>query len=147
MSRLKIERILVPTDFSAQAEKAYRYALGLAEVFRSEIVLLHVFDTRVVEDIYHIHRLAPETARAEMQRVAKEKVDALCALDEAQDLRISARYDEGIPPVKVREVAEEIGADLIVMGTHGQSGLTQLLYGSTAEGVVHCAPCPVLTTC
>jgi universal stress protein A len=145
MSPLEIARILVPTDFSAPSEKAVRYGVELARVFSSEIVLLHVLDTRVVDNIYHIHELSPERARAEMRRSAEKAMAALVAADWAEGVRIVTRFVEGLPPIAVKEVAEEVKADLVVMGTHGRTGITQLLYGSTAEGVVRGAPCPVLT--
>lgn len=145
MSALKIERILVPTDFSPTSEKAVRYAVELARVFSSEVVLLHVFDTRIVDNIYHIHELSPERARTEMQKSAEKSMAALTEADWAAGVPLVPRYVEGLPSVAVKDVAAEVGADLVVMGTHGRTGITQLLYGSTAEGVVRGAPCPVLT--
>ncbi len=140
-----MKRILVPTDFSDAAEKAFRYALELAGVFGSEIVLLHVLDTRIVSNIYHIHQLPPEEAREEMRRQAERELEALLDGVPAGDLSVSVRTVEGIPVMAVGEVAEEIGADLIVIGRQGKTGLNHLLYGSTAEGLVRGAPCPVLT--
>lgn len=145
MVAIRIEKILLPTDFSTHSLKAFNWASELARNFTAEVVLLHVFDTRVVENIYHIHQHSPERAREELQQVAEGRIADLVGGKDAQDLAISAVYAEGIPPVEVKRVAEEIGADLIVMGSHGSTGLSQLLYGSTAEGVARGAPCPVLT--
>jgi nucleotide-binding universal stress UspA family protein len=145
MSEFAIGRILVPTDFSRTSERALRYAIGLARAFGSEITLLHVFDTRVVENVFHIHQLTPERAREEMQRSAEERMDRLRESAGTEGVPVAVRYAEGLPPRVVQETAEEIRADLIVMGTHGETGLAQLLYGATAEGVVRGAPCPVLT--
>ena len=139
------KRILMPTDFSSCAEKALRYAVGLARVFSSRITVLHVFDDRVVNSLYNLRKLSPEVAREEMLKTAKKRMKKLMKADFVSGLKLQARYAEGFPPRVVQEVAEEIGADLIVMGTHGDTGLAQLLYGSTAEGVVRGAPCPVLT--
>ena len=145
MSPLKLSKILVPTDFSGHAEKAFRYACDCARLFDADLFLLHVFDTRVVDNIYHIHQLTPEAARREMRISAERSVERFRALEEAAGIRITPLFEEGIPQIEVKRVAAEIGADLIVMGTHGTTGLTQLLYGTTAEGVVRGAPCPVLT--
>ena len=145
MSPLKLNKILVPTDFSGHSEKAFRYACECATVFDADIFLLHVFDTRVVDNVYHIHQLTPDAARKEMRASAEQSVKRFSALDEAKGVRITPLYEEGIPQIEVKRVAVEIAADLIVMGTHGTTGLTQLLYGTTAEGVVRGAPCPVLT--
>lgn len=145
MSPLTIRRILAPTDFSPRAEKAVRYAFDLARVFSSEVILLHVFDARVVENIYHIHHLSPDRAREEMRRSAEQAMAAITGADWASGVQAVARYAEGLPPIVVKQLAAEVQADLIVMGTQGGTGLTQLLYGSTAEGVLRSAPCPVLT--
>jgi len=145
MGSLVIQRILAPTDFSSCAEKAFRYAAGFARTFDSEIVLLHVFDNRVINSLYNLRKLSPEVAREEMLKTAKKRMKKLMKVDFAKGLSLSAHYAEGFPPSVVQETAEELGADLIVMGTHGDTGLAQLLYGSTAEGVVRGAPCPVLT--
>ena len=145
MASLTFERILAPTDFSSCAEKAFRFAAGLAGTFDSEIVLLHIFDERVVSSLFNLRKLPPEEAREAMLKTAKKRMKKLMKIDFAKGLSISARYAEGLPPRVVQATAEEIGADLIVMGQHGEAGLAQLLYGSTAEGVVRGAPCPVLT--
>ncbi|MEN8148539.1 MAG: universal stress protein [Planctomycetota bacterium] len=145
MASLHFERILAPTDFSSCAEKAFRFAAGLARTFDSEIVLLHVFDERVVSSLFNLRKMAPEEAREAMLKTAKKRMKKLMKVDFAKDLRLRARYEQGFPPRVVQATAEEIGADLIVMGQHGDAGLAQLLYGSTAEGVVRGAPCPVLT--
>ena len=145
MCALEIKRVLVPTDFSPTSEKAVRYAVDLAKAFGAEVVLLHVFDSRVVENIYHIHQLSPERAREEMQRSAEHEMGKLLSADWGAGVALTARYAEGVPPICVKEEAEAVSADLIVMGTHGRTGIAHLLYGSTAQGVAHGAPCPVLT--
>jgi nucleotide-binding universal stress UspA family protein len=145
MSPLKLKRILMPTDFSSCADKAFRYAADLAHVFSAEIVLLHVFDSRVVDSLFNMKKMSGEEAREAMLKVARKRMKKLRKADFTSGLKLSERYADGFPPSVVPEVAEEIGADLIVLGTHGETGLAQLLYGSTAEGVVRRAPCPVLS--
>lgn len=145
MSAIRIKRIFVPVDFSGASEKALSYAAELARAFSSELILFHVFDTRIVDNIYHIHQLSPETARREMRKSAEVAMKGLMESEMLSGLVVSKRFDEGLPPMRVKEVAEEVEADLIVMGTHGKTGLTQFLYGSTADGVQRGAPCPVLT--
>jgi nucleotide-binding universal stress UspA family protein len=80
-----------------------------------------------------------------MQRSAEEEMEKLVTADWAAGVALTPRYADGLPPSAVKEAAEAVSADLVVMGTHGRTGLSQLLYGSTAEGVVRGAPCPVLT--
>jgi nucleotide-binding universal stress UspA family protein len=145
MSPIRMKRILVPMDFSDTSEKAFSYAAEIARAFGAEIVLLHVVDTRVVDNVFHIHSMPPEDARAQMRKSAEEAVARIVGLEESAGLTISAIYAEGIPPVEVKQAAEEVNADLIAMGTHGTTGIAHLLYGSTADGVLRGAPCPVLT--
>ncbi len=145
MSGLRLRRILVPTDYSPHSRKAFLYAAELARVFSSKIMVLHVIDARVADNVYHIHQLPPTEARAQMRRKAEAAMGKVLAEKAAQDLPVEALYAEGIPTVEITRVAGEVSADLIVMGTHGATGLVQILYGSTADGVVRTAPCPVLT--
>jgi nucleotide-binding universal stress UspA family protein len=145
MSNLRFRRILVPVDFSDTSEKAFFYAAELARAFDSEILLLHVIDTRVADNIFHIHQLPPEEARREMRKSAEEAVARILDLPEAQGLNIETHCVEGIPSVVISKLAEEQEVALIAMGTHGTTGIAHLLYGSTAEAVLRGAPCPVLT--
>jgi nucleotide-binding universal stress UspA family protein len=145
MSPLKLKRILMPTDFSSCADRALRYAADLAQAFSSEIILLHVFDSRVVDSLFNMKKMSGEEAREAMLKVAKKRMKKLRKADFTKGLKLSEHYADGFPPRVVPQVAEEMEVDLIVMGTHGDTGLAQLLYGSTAEGVVRRAPCPVLT--
>jgi universal stress protein A len=145
MGSIKMDEILVPTDFSRHSRKAFRYAMELARHFGAELTLLHVVDTRMVDNVYHFHQLSPERAREQMHSAAEESMARWIAAVKSQGLRVTAVYTEGVPPMEVQKVATEREVDLIVMGTHGATGLTQLLYGSTAQGVVSSAPCPVLT--
>jgi nucleotide-binding universal stress UspA family protein len=145
MTKLSLKRILVPTDFSRHSRKAFGYAAELARVFGGELILCHVIDTRIVDNIYHIHTLPPDEARAEMRRVAEERMAEFGRDDVAAGLVVTTRLVEGIPSMEIRKSAVEERADLVVIGTHGATGLAQVLYGSTADGVVRGAPCPVLT--
>ena len=145
MIPIRLKRILVPTDFSDTSEKAFAFAAELARAFGAEIILLHVVDTRVVDNVFHIHQLPPDEARRKMRKSAEEAVARILDLDEARGIDITARYAEGIPPVEVKNAAVEVKADLIAMGTHGTTGIAHLLYGSTADAVLRGAPCPVLT--
>lgn len=145
MCPLSLKRILVPTDFSPHSRKAFRYAVDLARTFSGGIVLLHVIDTRIVDNVYRIHALAPEKARTEMRQSAETAMREMLSRETHPGVAVEKQFVEGIPSVEIKRVAGELSADLVVIGTHGATGLVQLLYGSTAEGVVRAAPCPVLT--
>ena len=141
----RITRILVPTDFSATADAALDYAYVLAERFNASIELLHVLDDPFVAD-----GMAAETYISEAPTLRT------AMLQEAQErLRHRASTRGGLPAIKTEvlfghgartivEYAAERGVDLVVMGTHGRSGLGALIIGSTAQAVVHGAKAPVL---
>lgn len=137
--------VVVPTDFSEDAKMAVDAAIRLLGRGRDEkVVLLHAFHVPIefvaplpapvlVEDRARAHT----AARIEAEKVAGRVREA--------GLGVEIRVVEGYPPEEILRAAEETGADLIAMGTHGRSGLKRLVLGSTAERVLPAAPCPVLT--
>jgi universal stress protein A len=137
------QRILCATDFSDTAETAWEGACELARMLRAELILVHVFTEL---PIY------PEVAVIEVQRVweeqrawvEKELADRVAA---ASRRGLTARYlvKTGVAAEGIVDASTEAHADLIVIGTHGRTGLTRLVIGSVAERVVRLAPCPVLT--
>ena len=139
---IKIDRILVPTDFRECAEKALEYAAELATRFDSELHLLHV---AVLPTAPYAHGFAlPEEAMHPEIPAAK----ALNALDvpRSEDVAgVERAVRSGTPFVEIVRQAKEYDVDLIVIGTHGSTGLTHMLLGSVAEKVVRKAPCPVLS--
>lgn len=140
---MQIKRILVPIDFSRSSLKAVDYAIDLAKRNHAELVLVHVIEPMN----YALPRYLPEpTALLEEQR--KEAQDALDRLVE----RVSKRHPQcrsevhlGIVYERIADLARTLKADLVIIATHGRSGLAHLLIGSVAERVVRMAPCPVLT--
>jgi len=136
--------ILVPTDFGETSEHAVQYALELARALGSEIVLLHAFEIPAVG--------FPDgalVATAEMtNRVlegAQVGLDRQVSQYEGEGVEISTVIKQGDAWRSINAAAEELGADLIVMGTHGRRALPRALLGSVAEKVVRTARCPVLT--
>lgn len=141
---VKVKRILAPTDFSPGAEAAVRWAMALGKAFGAEVALLNVMDLRIPA----IADLPGEMATIAMpdllEQVRRESI--------VETKKLAARFPgaktmlrEGIPRVMILQVAEEIGADLIVMGTHGRPGLAHVFFGSVAEHVVRHSNVPVLT--
>jgi nucleotide-binding universal stress UspA family protein len=143
---IKITRILVPTDFSEYGRLAVRYGAAFAEQFDAELHLLHV-----VDDYFSI---APEAQLMlpdrhqylqDMQAAAKLDLSKLRASEASQARRVVDSAPVGRPFVEIVRYARDEGADLIVIGSHGRSGLSHVLLGSVAERVVRTAACPVLT--
>ena len=131
-----VHRILWPTDLSPVSEGAWRYALTLADLLAAEVVLLHVVRPTELPggDQAQEHHLAP------LRRELEYKEQAVKALG----LPASRKVLVGVPAKVIVAEAEAEQAGLIVMGTHGRSGLPHVLLGSVAEAVIRKAPCPVL---
>jgi len=133
--------ILVPTDFSPCAEHAVDYACALASKFGSTVFLVNAIGAAPSEV-----RVALSDSMLQSMIGAHE-----VALDKlAEPRRAVAAFGaplvmNGDPRDAILEAAKEVNADLIVMGTHGRSGISRLFMGSVAEEVVRRAPCPVLT--
>jgi nucleotide-binding universal stress UspA family protein len=142
---LSVRRILVPVDFSAGSDAAVQWAQALGDAFGAELVLLHVMDSSVSSMVGGPGGvLAPPPPAAlfeEMRRDAQKALEAVGARvpGAVQVLR------EGSPRQEILNAADELKADLIVMGTHGRTGLAHLLFGSVAEHVVRHARVPVFT--
>lgn len=142
-------KILAPTDFSEDSNLALSYAVTLAQKFSSEIILVHV-DQPLAPVM--VSELNPGLDVSTMNRIAEEgRLLALKELDGAtahlRESGVKARglMRVGAPFLEIIHAAQSESADLIVMGTHGRTGLAHVLMGSVAERVVNKAPCPVLT--
>jgi nucleotide-binding universal stress UspA family protein len=143
---IELRRILVPTDFSKFSEVALKYGAALAEKFDSELHLLHVVQDLALfipEAMAAVPPVAPPVEQfAAAAREALARVVREMGLGE---LRVQQHVREGTPFYEIIQLAREQAMDLIVMGTHGHSGLVHVLLGSVSEKVVRKAPCPVLT--
>lgn len=134
-----VRTILHPTDFSRQSECAFRLACALARDHGATLIVLHVIRPPVAICAEGAVLTEPATWREEVgARVAAIKPPT-------PEISIGHRLVEGDPVAEIVRVAQQIGAELVVMGTHGWTGLSRVLMGSVAEGVVRLAPCPVLT--
>lgn len=143
-----VTRILVPIDFSPSARAALEYAAYLAGRLGAAVEVLHAYeppgyvgpDTLAVLPIAASHQEWTET-RAELERQIGALLAGIPGLPASRTLLVEA----GEPADTILRVASEVGADLVVMGTHGRTGLSRLLIGSVAEAVLRRSPCPVLT--
>lgn len=142
MNKTPIGRILAATDFSECADQAVAYAGFLAAACPAPLDILHVVE--VPPDMHPDDAVADrffKQRRKEAERLLEELVRHLASGG------VSAKWHQrfGIPSQQVHAATSELHADLVVVGTHGQTGLPHILLGSTAERVVRGAPCPVLT--
>ncbi len=141
---VEIRRILVPIDFSEHAEPVLEWAAHLAEEHGSEVILLHAYHLPVefqqLEGAY-LPQDFWDTVKDEGRQGLADHEEAL----RTRGLQVRSVVREGYPATVIEEEAAAEQVDLIVLGTHGLSGLKHLLLGSIAERVVQKAPCPVLT--
>lgn len=142
---IRIQRILLPTDFSPYSAAATQYACELATKFEAELHLLHSLEV-------HLSSTPDFVMGLDLPRYVKESRDAAAkALTKVLDPQWSAGRTvvqavvEGSPRVEIVRYARQHAMDLIVLATHGRSGLAHMIIGSVAESVVRTAPCPVLT--
>lgn len=132
--------ILVPTDFSAHATSALDYAVALAHKLDAKIHLLNAMSLQFAE--YPI-AVTTDMVNSIMETNQKE-LEKLIAARAGQATFGAPMFEVGDARLVIEKAALQIGADLIVMGTHGRQGLKRLLLGSVAESIVRTAPCPVL---
>lgn len=137
--------ILVPTDFSDFADQALEYATQLAKAFQARLTVLHVIQLApmAMGDI-GAASVVPYLEAVETE-VQKQMQAILNQLQQA-GLQGETAISQGVPVQIIVETAKNQGIDLIVMGTHGRTGITHALIGSVADRVMRLAPCPVLVT-
>ena len=138
-------KLLLPTDFSDCSAEAARVARLLAERFGSRVVVLHVLDEPAALDPMFRGDVPLELLRSRMEQFAQESMDAFLAAHFSGFENVDTMLAAGIPFREIIKKARESGAGLIVIGTHGRTGVEHVIFGSTAEKVVRLAPCPVLS--
>ena len=138
-------KILHPTDFSECAKQAEAAAVDLVGKLDGELVL---FLALVETPLYGEGLISSQQVQAvydAQRKWAEETLEALAGELRQRGIKASWRLQAGVPFEEIVKVAEEERVDMIVMGTHGRSGLDRVLLGSVAERVIRLAPCPVLT--
>ena len=138
-------KILLPSDFSDCSAEAARAARRLAERFGARLLVLHVLDEPAALDPMFRGEVPLELLRGRMEQYAREGMEAFLAAHLQGVPGVETRIASGVPFREILREAREAGADLIVIGTHGRTGVEHVIFGSTAEKVVRMAPCPVLT--
>jgi nucleotide-binding universal stress UspA family protein len=139
-----IHHVLVPTDFSHDAEGAARAVRTLFGGDGARLTLLHAYHLPIE---YTAYGTIPTSIpfHADVAAVADEKLAEAAAALAGEAHPVDTVVKEGYPPEIIVDTARDLAVDLIAMGTHGRTGLRHLLLGSNAERVIEHAPCPVLT--
>jgi universal stress protein A len=140
-------RILVPTDFSEPSEAALDYARMVADTFGASLHVLHVFDAPFAAGAVSPELFIAESpaAQAQLFEEASSRLQHRVTPADRTRYRATTEIVTGTSAESIVTYARDRGMDLIVMGTHGRSGLSHLLMGSVSEKVVRTAPCPVMT--
>jgi len=144
---MKLERLLVPVDFSKSSQMAFNYAKFLAKKFSAGIHLLHVVDKRYIERIAELNGELEEEISRKLSLQAKEKLDTFLSNNDSEGFVVEKMVAVGVVFQTIALRAQAIDADLIVMGGHGRVGngqIDKIFFGSAAERVVRLLPCPVL---
>ncbi len=143
---IKIKKILYPTDFSEPSKVALEYAAELARQFGAELEILHVMfdETQVVS--FYLPQVTMQSLSTDIETGSAKQLDEFIKSQPAlKGVNYTTKLIKGTPFIEITKHAKDTAADMIVIGTHGRTGLDHVLFGSTAEKVVRKAPCPVFT--
>jgi universal stress protein A len=138
----QLKRILVPVDFSECSRKALAYAVPFAKQFGAEIVLAHVVQPYI--PVPEAGAVDTTAILAQMRESGKSELEKL-RLSISDDVKIKTLLRVGHPAQEIVKAAEELDVDLILLSTHGRTGLGRVFFGSVAEHITRYARCPVLT--
>ena len=130
---IRVKTILYPTDFSSYSNSAYFHALGLAEAYNAALTILYVYTPGEV---------APHAADADRQHW-KSQLEQIRPAN--KKIAVKHVFREGDAAAEIVRFADEVGVDVIVLGTHGRTGFARFLMGSVAEEVVRACTVPVLS--
>lgn len=140
---IHLKKILVPVDFSSESTKAIAYAVAFAREFNATITLLHVVEPILCPADYGYGPVTMQIPDKAMLRKAKTRLNGLGRRLVGGKFLAETLALNGKAYFEITEAARALGSDLIIIGTHGRTGVEHTLLGSTAEKVVRHAPCPV----
>lgn len=142
---IAIRKILCPVDFTDTSREAIRWACGLARTFDATLALVHVYQPPGYALPEGVIIAGPKVMSDLLEAVERELARERATAEDFGAPRIETRAVQGVASQEIVRLAREESYDLIVMGTHGRTGLAHALLGSVAERVIRGAPCPVLT--
>lgn len=140
-----VGKILIPTDFSKTSRHAFRYAVSLNGTLKARLFLLHVINDFADLTEYSLSLSFLPQIYSELEQTATLKLEEMVTDMVPSDMHCDTFILHGIPFYEIVSFALSEQMDLIVMGSHGHTGLKHVLFGHTAEKVVKKAHCPVLT--
>jgi nucleotide-binding universal stress UspA family protein len=138
---VQLKQILIPIDFSDYSDQALRWGVSLAQKYGAQLLLLHVIP-EVLEEV-SARESAGEQLVIDLTAEVEAQLHEIARQGLKEGVAVDVRVADGEPADAILRMARQEKVDLIVMGTHGRTGLSHLLLGSTAEAVVRTATCPV----
>jgi nucleotide-binding universal stress UspA family protein len=144
---IKARRILMATDLSAYSKEALDYAAYLAQHLKAELCILHVFEIPQFSHAGVSPSMQPEVQKwiGQLSQQESKRLQTLVKKVRQQGVKASGIFQQGKPFLEILKTAKRIKANLIVLGTHGRTGMAHVLLGSVAEKVVRQSSCPVFT--
>jgi nucleotide-binding universal stress UspA family protein len=143
--KFSIRSILVPIDFSVHSKNALKYAVPLAEKFKASLHLVYVVEPTIYPADLGFGQVVLPGVEEELREKGGEELQSLMEKEIGGRVKSSCAVRTGNPHQEILREAEELGVALIVVATHGHSGVEHMLFGSTADRIVRNAKCPVLT--
>jgi nucleotide-binding universal stress UspA family protein len=140
---LTLRRLLVPVDFTETSDRALDYAVELARKFDAAVTVLHAYQIPVYGFPDGAYITAAELA-SQISNAAQQRLDALIDARKTAGVQMDAILRDGVAWEEINDLAREIHADLIIIGTHGRRGLARALLGSVAENVIRTSTLPIL---
>lgn len=144
ITHFKINRILVPIDFSTHSKNALNYAVSIAANFNSELILVYVVEPTIYPADFSFGQVAVPSIENELRERGRTELDNLVTTSIPAELNSKSVIRTGKPFMEIIKTAIEENVDMIIIATHGHSKVEHLLFGGTTEKVVRKAPCPVL---
>ncbi|MCR4418409.1 MAG: universal stress protein [Ignavibacteria bacterium] len=142
---LTISKILIPIDFSEYSKMALDYAVQFAKKFNSELTLIYVIEPIVYPSDFGLGQIPINQVDFEIQSRAEEELKKLIEEKVPSEIKASYVVKTGKPFLEIINTAKECNCDLIIIASHGHTGIEHILFGSTAEKVVRKSPISVLT--
>lgn len=141
----KINKVLVPIDFSDYSINSLKYAINFVKCFEAELLLIYVVEPILYPPDFSMGQIAFPAMDVELDKRGNEELQKLAKNFIPAEMRSRVMVKQGKPFIEIIDTAVEEDVDLIIISTHGHTGMQHLFFGSTAEKVVRKSPCPVLT--
>ena len=142
---LTIKKILVPIDFSDNSKNSLKYSVYMAKQFNAQLTLVYVVEPVIYPPDFSMGQVVFPATDHDMYNRANDELAKLAESEVPPEIKVDTVIKTGKPFIEIIETAKEADSDLIIIGSHGHTGVEHILFGSTAEKVVRKAPCPVLT--